>query len=165
MVYTVGNGFDFFTAVATSKPGQGVALMMYMIFASMVLLNGLISIFGHSFDSQVEVEASDAAEKEYIESKKRDRAMLRESTRSTTTLSAVQNAKVPTAGEDLQVIFVPDKDGEANVEFLDPIEEVVAAASLLQKNMNRMKVDLDSLLASLDNFQSGAGGSKVSIRQ
>ena len=41
----------------------------------MVLLNGLISIFGHSFDSQVEIEQFELAEKGYRERKRREAAL------------------------------------------------------------------------------------------
>ena len=55
-----GTGFDYFTAVALEghKDSYGFATLaiIYTIFAAMILLNGLIGIFGHAFADDEEEE-------------------------------------------------------------------------------------------------------------
>ena len=47
-----GNGFDFLYEVFLNNVYQGIALSTYMIFTGIILLNGLIAIFGNAFNNE-----------------------------------------------------------------------------------------------------------------
>jgi hypothetical protein len=53
-----GTGFDYLTAIIQAElPGLAVLLIAYMCFNAMILLNGLIGVFGSAFNvSQAEIE-------------------------------------------------------------------------------------------------------------
>lgn len=54
-----GNGFDFLYEVFLQNIYQGIALSFYMIFTGIILLNGLIAIFGNSFSNEEKEKTSE----------------------------------------------------------------------------------------------------------
>jgi len=64
-----GSGFDFLKSIMDyGNGGWAFLLILYMIFSALVLLNGLIGIFGGAFsEATLEDEAEEEAEKEKLE--------------------------------------------------------------------------------------------------
>jgi len=54
-----GTGFDYLTAVINNNGGYGALLIFYMVGTAIILLNGLIGIFGDSFSAQEEEDEND----------------------------------------------------------------------------------------------------------
>jgi hypothetical protein len=60
-----GTGFDFLQSVIDNgNSGWAVGLILYMCVTGMILLNGLIGIFGHAFISDAEAEKDKENERE-----------------------------------------------------------------------------------------------------
>ena len=52
LYYVDGDGFDFLEAlVSQGYTGYAILLMLYLIFCAIILLNGLIGIFGNAFQT------------------------------------------------------------------------------------------------------------------
>jgi len=64
-----GDGFDYVKSIMDYGNGSwAFLLILYMCFSSLVLLNGLIGIFGSAFsEATLEDEAEEAAKKEHHE--------------------------------------------------------------------------------------------------
>ena len=140
-----GNGFDFLASLAQANTFHTILVFSYMIFTAMILLNGLISIFGHSFDSQVEIEQ---AEVEELEARARKKEIL---TRKRKLQEAKENerkrgvrAAIPKQQQQMQVISplqqkppeVPPNDDDDDNES-DSFEQILVEA--LEKILNSLE--------------------------
>eukprot|EP01035_Chromulina_nebulosa_P018063 gene18063-23710_t len=72
-----GTGFDFLTAVIDSKfGGFAVLLIIYLCFSAMILLNGLIGIFGMAFQKPESGEDNGPSNQDILDEIKSMRAQM-----------------------------------------------------------------------------------------